>query len=209
MRNFSQDSRSDRPRGDRGFKRQDFGDNRGGRPGMHQAVCSGCGNKCEVPFRPTGDRPVYCSSCFEKQGNSGSPRTGGRSFSKPSFGDKRMFEAVCAKCGNKCEVPFRPTGDKPVYCSSCFDKGNSSSAPVGKSLDQYKQQFEILNSKLDKVLKALNLQEIVKAPKEAKPKSEPKPEAKKPAAKKAAAKPAAKKAAKKSAKGGSALGGKK
>ncbi len=29
--------------------------------------CSGCGNECEVPFKPIGDRPVYCRTCFAKQ----------------------------------------------------------------------------------------------------------------------------------------------
>ena len=64
-----------------------------------------------------------------------------------------MFEAVCDKCGNKCEVPFRPAGGKPVYCSQCFDKGGSRG---GKDTDQYKEQFEMLNAKLDKILKVLN-----------------------------------------------------
>ncbi len=25
-----------------------------------------------------------------------------------------------------CEVPFRPSSDKPVYCSACFNKKNSN-----------------------------------------------------------------------------------
>jgi CxxC-x17-CxxC domain-containing protein len=32
---------------------------------MHTAVCAGCGGEARVPFKPTGQRPVYCSSCFE------------------------------------------------------------------------------------------------------------------------------------------------
>lgn len=35
-------------------------------------------------------------------------------------GPKEMFQAVCADCGKSCQVPFRPSGDKPVYCSDCF-----------------------------------------------------------------------------------------
>ena len=34
---------------------------------MHPAVCAECGKDTEVPFRPTGDRPVYCSDCFRQQ----------------------------------------------------------------------------------------------------------------------------------------------
>ena len=33
---------------------------------------------------------------------------------------REMFKATCAKCGRPCEVPFRPSGDRPVYCRDCF-----------------------------------------------------------------------------------------
>ncbi|MDD4334317.1 MAG: zinc-ribbon domain containing protein [Desulfotomaculaceae bacterium] len=41
---------------------------RGNRPPreMHPAVCAGCGADTEVPFKPSGDRPVYCYDCFNK-----------------------------------------------------------------------------------------------------------------------------------------------
>jgi CxxC-x17-CxxC domain-containing protein len=31
-----------------------------------------------------------------------------------------MFDAVCVECGSDCQVPFKPTEGKPVYCSACF-----------------------------------------------------------------------------------------
>ena len=37
-------------------------------------------------------------------------------------GERQMFDAVCAECGQPCKVPFEPTGDRPVYCSDCFSK---------------------------------------------------------------------------------------
>ncbi|MGC8633186.1 MAG: zinc-ribbon domain containing protein [Candidatus Limnocylindrales bacterium] len=27
-------------------------------------VCSRCGNRAQVPFRPRADKPVYCSDCY-------------------------------------------------------------------------------------------------------------------------------------------------
>ena len=30
------------------------------------------------------------------------------------------FPAVCARCSQQTEVPFRPTGTRPVYCDACF-----------------------------------------------------------------------------------------
>lgn len=147
----------------------------------YQAVCSDCKKECEVPFRPTGDRPVYCKSCFDKHGNV--------SAARPSFDDKRKFEAVCAKCGKRCEVPFRPSGDKPVYCNDCFGKHGNAPARE-KSASAGGNQFEIINSKLDKILAALNQCGSVAAPKKT-------VEAKKAKAAPAKVKPAAKKAGKK------------
>lgn len=167
MGKFNRDDRGDRrDRGDRGGfgGKKKFGGDRGGfgrgdreRPTMHQAVCDECGRDCEVPFRPSGDKPVYCSTCF------GNKEEGGSRFEKRSsdrssgFGEKQMFEAVCSECGKDCEVPFRPTSDKPVFCSDCFGKtergGGRSNA--GNS-DQYKKQFEMLNNKIDSILKLLS-----------------------------------------------------
>jgi len=48
--------------GDRG--RRNF---RSGRREMHKAVCADCGKECEVPFKPTEGRPIYCQECFAKR----------------------------------------------------------------------------------------------------------------------------------------------
>ncbi len=43
-----------------------------GRPReMHKATCAECKKECEVPFKPSGDRPVYCKECFSKRKDSG------------------------------------------------------------------------------------------------------------------------------------------
>ena len=33
---------------------------------MHKVNCSECGKETEVPFKPDGDRPVYCRECYQK-----------------------------------------------------------------------------------------------------------------------------------------------
>ena len=35
-------------------------------------------------------------------------------------GNREMTEVSCAACGVVTEVPFKPTGTKPVYCRDCF-----------------------------------------------------------------------------------------
>jgi CxxC-x17-CxxC domain-containing protein len=42
-----------------------------------------------------------------------------------SFAQRMMHKAVCADCKKSCEVPFRPSGERPVYCKECFAKRKS------------------------------------------------------------------------------------
>ncbi len=59
-------------------------------------------------------------SSFGSSYDSGSSYNGGSSFgSRPP---REMHAVVCAECGKDTEVPFKPTGDRPVYCSDCFNK---------------------------------------------------------------------------------------
>ena len=39
----------------------------GGPRAMFPVTCAGCGQQTEVPFKPTGSRPVYCRECFQAQ----------------------------------------------------------------------------------------------------------------------------------------------
>jgi CxxC-x17-CxxC domain-containing protein len=36
--------------------------------------------------------------------------------------NREMYTAVCADCGKSCEVPFKPTEGRPVYCRDCYRK---------------------------------------------------------------------------------------
>ncbi len=37
-------------------------------------------------------------------------------------GGRQMYAVTCHDCGADTEVPFKPTGSKPVYCQECFRK---------------------------------------------------------------------------------------
>jgi CxxC-x17-CxxC domain-containing protein len=43
----------------------------GGQREMHKATCAECKKECNVPFKPRGDRPVYCKDCFAKRKDGG------------------------------------------------------------------------------------------------------------------------------------------
>lgn len=68
---------------------------------MFKATCANCGNPCEVPFRPSGDRPIYCSDCFEKMGKgTGNSRSNDRrDFGRPRFEDRRSYPATGGEGG--------------------------------------------------------------------------------------------------------------
>ncbi len=34
---------------------------------MHDVTCSDCGTETQVPFKPDGERPVYCRDCYQKR----------------------------------------------------------------------------------------------------------------------------------------------
>ena len=42
---------------------------------LHKAICADCHKECEVPFRPSGERPVSCKDCFSKRKQSGPFKT--------------------------------------------------------------------------------------------------------------------------------------
>jgi CxxC-x17-CxxC domain-containing protein len=49
------------PRQDNGFRERV----------MHKAICADCSKPCEVPFKPSQDRPVYCKECYAKRRHGG------------------------------------------------------------------------------------------------------------------------------------------
>jgi len=33
---------------------------------------------------------------------------------------RQLYDVKCAKCGKQTQVPFKPSGDRPVYCRDCY-----------------------------------------------------------------------------------------
>lgn len=90
-----------------------------------------------------------------------------------------MFSTSCTSCHKACDVPFRPSGDKPVYCRECFaDKRDgqdsmstrpsngprtesrpqykSASSSNDRGNDELKQQLIKIESKLNRILEIIN-----------------------------------------------------
>jgi CxxC-x17-CxxC domain-containing protein len=72
--------------------------------------------------------PKRCPSCRAERraGRSDSGGSyGGSSYGGYDRSQRQMFSATCARCGKEALVPFEPRGDKPVYCSDCFQPRSS------------------------------------------------------------------------------------
>ena len=85
-------------------------------------TCKDCGNEFAFTAREQQffaekgfqNQPQRCRDCRQarrSQSGDGS-RSGGS--------QRPNFETVCAACGVNTTVPFRPRGDRPVYCRTCF-----------------------------------------------------------------------------------------
>jgi CxxC-x17-CxxC domain-containing protein len=70
--------------------------------------------------------PSRCADCREQR--KAERESGGYSSSR---GPREMFSATCSSCGKEAQVPFQPSGDKPVYCSECFQQRGGSSRGGG------------------------------------------------------------------------------
>ena len=87
------------------------------------------------------DKPLPCSDChktftwtseeqdmFNRRGFTNEPkrcpgcRKNRRATrpGRPSRPLREMFSVPCAKCGREALVPFKPRGDRPVFCNDCF-----------------------------------------------------------------------------------------
>jgi CxxC-x17-CxxC domain-containing protein len=81
-------------------------------------------------------------------------------------------KTTCSQCHAMCEVPFKPNGKKPVYCRNCYKGKETTTSFTGQPFtstdsegsNDMKKQFSILNTKLDRLISAIEAQtEILRA----------------------------------------------
>ena len=88
-------------------------------------VCKDCGKDFEFTSREQAfyaekgfnNEPGRCPEC--RQSRKQQMNRNGRSSDRGQ--SRQMFTTVCSDCGRETQVPFKPTGDRPVYCRDCFE----------------------------------------------------------------------------------------
>ena len=100
-------------------------------------TCQDCGQSFTFSAEDQGyhaekgytNDPKRCLPCRQSRRNersySGGGFGGGGGFDR---GPREMHPAVCAECGKDTMVPFRPRGDRPVYCSDCYSRQSGRSS---------------------------------------------------------------------------------
>lgn len=80
-------------------------------------VCKDCGQ--DFIFT-SGEQEFYAEKGFENEPQRCKPcRDARKNAGRP---ERQMYDATCASCGQVARVPFQPREDRPVYCSSCYEK---------------------------------------------------------------------------------------
>lgn len=100
---------------------------------LHPATCESCKKPCEVPFKPNGDKPVYCRDCFAGRAAMGGDRSKRKDFrnDRGERNEERTFA--------------------PRAFSASTNSSFSNAASVNKENEYLKKQIEIMNAKLDKL----------------------------------------------------------
>ena len=105
---------------------------------------------------------------FSRNSDESTGRYGGRPEGRFRRDDDRFsrqpteaHDVVCDKCGRETTVPFKPKGNKPVYCRDCFNKKDDSFAKARPERDRPNYSADGLakiNQKLDKIMQALKIE---------------------------------------------------
>ncbi len=87
-------------------------------------VCKECGNEfifsaqeqefyAEKGFQ---NEPARCFTCRKARKQMMNNRRGeGQS-------ERQLYTVNCSSCGVETQVPFKPTGIRPVYCRDCYQR---------------------------------------------------------------------------------------
>lgn len=91
-----------------------------------QLQCVECGKIFEFPAE---DQEFYATKgysspkrCPDCRANRKAAKNNSRGGGGGGYRERREYNVVCAECGCETTVPFKPSNDRPVFCSDCYKK---------------------------------------------------------------------------------------
>jgi len=77
--------------------------------------------KPKVEDKPVAEaKPVEVPAVKEPGGSPAAPADDTATPAGTDQLGRQLYDVKCAKCGKQTQVPFKPSGDRPVYCRDCY-----------------------------------------------------------------------------------------
>jgi len=146
MRNYNSGRSSGRGGQDsrnRSFNRRDSG-----RVEMHDAICDKCGDECQVPFRPSSNKPIFCSRCFAEQN--------GENYGRSDNRASRRFDRNDYRSERRRDDRFPSFRDRDGSSGNDRGRNRDQSSNQNSQNNQMNEQLNRLSSKLDEVIRRLD-----------------------------------------------------
>jgi ATP-dependent RNA helicase RhlE len=104
---------------------------RGGDTVMHTAPCAACGKEAALPFKPSGDKPIYCDECYKaKLDGKAKPPLKEFVLRQPEVSETTTAEAVQAAVEAPAEDAFAVFNLDPRLQRAIRDAGFDAPTPV-------------------------------------------------------------------------------
>lgn len=86
-----------------------------------ELTCKDCGKEFAFTAREQefyaekgfDNEPGRCPECRKIRKQKSRNQRGGK--------QRALYDTICSACGRETKVPFKPTGEKPVYCRDCYE----------------------------------------------------------------------------------------
>jgi len=88
--------------------------------------------KIDTLIGRSSERPFERKHFSKSSRPFGRPHRYGKGKQENSFRERNFTKVICADCKKECEVPFKPSGDRPVYCRECLSKRKEGGSFKGK-----------------------------------------------------------------------------
>lgn len=80
------------------------------------------------------DKPVTDTKPTEEPSSAAAPADDAATPAGTDQQGRQLYNVKCSDCGKETQVPFKPSGDRPVYCRDCYmqKRGGGAGGGMGR-----------------------------------------------------------------------------